>query len=162
MFTQENDFYVCLLSSNSMKYYGDNTLSSFTNHLSSPCNLNSGDWKVGVTEIAFNSYVNDKLVKNIRNKRSVDTRILYIPQVNSQLTDPNISNINEANKLIVVQGETQTTPHGSFIPVTYIPKALSQIPDPVNKNPSGNISLSKDKDVGAIESSPSVTKKSKK
>lgn len=139
MFSQENEFYICLLSSNSMNYYDGNTLSSFTNLLASPCNLNcgsgEGDWKVGLTEVAFNSYFHNT---QTRNKRSLDTRF---------------------DKMIVVQGETQTTSNGGFTPMMLIPKALSQIPDTVIKSINNNIP----KQLNVVEASltPSVTKRSK-
>lgn len=160
MYSQENDFYVCLLSNNSLKYYKENTLSSFTNLLSSPCNLNCGEWKVGITEIAFNTYVKDK--SYIRNRRSVDTR--FTPKTNLILPKSKVSDVRDHNKVIVVQGETQSTVHGDIIPVMYIPSALSQLPDPIIKKPNANANTNKsmdDSQVG-VSLTQSFPKKPKK
>lgn len=47
-----NDFYVCILSNNSLHFYPENTLSAFTNALARPCKLDDS-WSVGLTEIAL-------------------------------------------------------------------------------------------------------------
>lgn len=146
MFSQENDFYVCLLSSNSMNYYPENTLSSFTNHLSSPLNL-EGVWKVGITEIAFNSYYKFNGPMSFeRKKRSPDAMKI---QTNVSASDRKPHNNNNNNSTFmfmpqsspgpanvnVVIGKKQSSPNetSSFTPVLYIPQALSQLPDPVPK-----------------------------
>lgn len=49
----ENDFYVTLFSNNSMNFYPNNTLSSFTNCLYKTLKLNE-NWSVGLTDITFN------------------------------------------------------------------------------------------------------------
>lgn len=179
MFNQENDFYISLLSSNSMKYYPDNTLSSFTNHLASPCNLDGSNWKVGVTEIAFNSYYRDSIYKHSVGKRSADaqkTKLYNVPPnpksnlttrttplmnmqpVSLQPFNPILTKIQEENEMIVMQGESQSTPNGSFTPVMYLPKALSPLPDTVVKQIVDN-----EKDTSAVGSSLiSNSKKTKK
>lgn len=137
MYTQESDFYICLLSNNSMQYYRDNTLSYFTNLLSSPCNLDNTCWKVGVAEIAYNTYYNSNIYYQRRKKRSVDvstqitsssTSLLQPPK---QLSDPIISKIHETNDMMVVEGETQSNLNGSFTPVMFIPKALPEVSKPI-------------------------------
>lgn len=52
--TPNNDFYISLLSNNSMDRYPNNTLSSFTNHLAQPIDLSSDDWQVGIVEFECN------------------------------------------------------------------------------------------------------------
>lgn len=62
------EYYVTLLSNNSMKYYETNTLSSFTNRLPVPLNLN-GNWVVGLTEMYVNSFqhqINADAIKQFR------------------------------------------------------------------------------------------------
>lgn len=120
MYNHGNDFYVCLLSNNSMNYYNGNTLSSFTNLLSTPCNLDGG-WYVGVTEIAFNSYAihNLEINHNKRYKRNATAAPLK-PQTNLQNNNNNKPTMND-----------KLTPGNSFTPVMVIPQALSQIPEPV-------------------------------
>lgn len=51
----ENDFYICLLSNNSLHYYSENSLSEFTNKLARSCKLNQ-NWRVGIIEIAIPEY----------------------------------------------------------------------------------------------------------
>ncbi len=54
-----NEHYVTLVSNNSMDFYPNNTLSSFTNILPVPLELN-GDWVVGINDLCMvlpkNSY----------------------------------------------------------------------------------------------------------
>lgn len=50
---QEHDFYVALLSSDSITSFPNNTLSSFTNKLTKPCAFNNSDWLVGVCELGI-------------------------------------------------------------------------------------------------------------
>lgn len=52
--TPNNEFYISLLSNNSIDRYKQNTLSSFTNHLASPIDLSTDDWYVGIVEIECN------------------------------------------------------------------------------------------------------------
>lgn len=63
---QENSFYICLLSNNSMNSHGGNTLSSFTNVLRRHLKI-AQKWYVGLTEIGFGEYTEEKsrLVKKI-------------------------------------------------------------------------------------------------
>jgi hypothetical protein len=50
-----DQFYVSLLSSNSLNIFHHNVLSAFTNLLKTPLRLDDS-WCVGVSEIAFNDY----------------------------------------------------------------------------------------------------------
>lgn len=67
---KENEFYVCLLSNNSIQIYPENTLSAYTNILKYPLKL-TNDWVVGLTEISFNSYNVTTKIQD-RFKRKVD------------------------------------------------------------------------------------------
>lgn len=51
------DFYITLLSNDSKQKYSENTLSHFTNYLDPPLSLQAQHWKVGISEIFYNSYV---------------------------------------------------------------------------------------------------------
>lgn len=50
------DFSIVLFSNDSMDFYPENLLSSFTNKLNYPCNLENGSWYVGLSEISFNDF----------------------------------------------------------------------------------------------------------
>lgn len=50
------DFYITLLSNDSKDKF-TNTLSHFTNYLEPPLHLQAQQWKVGISEIFYNSYV---------------------------------------------------------------------------------------------------------
>lgn len=52
-----NEFYVTLLSNNSMKRYPQNVQSSFTNYIDPPIILSPGQWFVGITEIFHNKFI---------------------------------------------------------------------------------------------------------
>lgn len=141
MFNQENDFYVCLLSNNSMNYYNGNTLSSFTNLLSSPCNFD-GRWKVGLTEIAFNSYTIPNKTIEAENKRT--KRFAKAAPLKPPIPMDNIENPQTSSK------HSQTNDSG-FTSIMFIPKPLSQLPDPTsdkinvtqNSNEQTKISIAK-------------------
>ncbi len=47
-----SQFYLTLPSNSSMKFYPNNTLTSYTTHLQTPISL-SGDWEVGLVEIQY-------------------------------------------------------------------------------------------------------------
>lgn len=50
-----NQFFLTLLSNNSVDIYSNNVLSSFSNYLESPLNL-YGSWEVGISEIFYNAF----------------------------------------------------------------------------------------------------------
>lgn len=50
-----NQFFLTLLSNNSLNIYSNNVLSGFTNYLESPLNL-YGSWEVGVSELFYNTF----------------------------------------------------------------------------------------------------------
>lgn len=51
------DFYITLLSNDSAEKFEKNTLSHFTNYLDPPLYLQAQHWKVGISEIFYNSYI---------------------------------------------------------------------------------------------------------
>ena len=63
-----DDFVVYLVSNGSMDLYPDNTLSSFTNHLSEPLELGE-NWKVCLSVISIPSDV-----KNVTTNRFISDR----------------------------------------------------------------------------------------
>ena len=72
-----NDFYVTVTSNGSTKYFPDNTVGSFSNHLAEPIRLSDyAGWEVGLTEITFPTVRNhvvfsrDDLICNVRMERS--------------------------------------------------------------------------------------------
>jgi len=93
-----SEYYITLLSNNSINFY-KNTLSSFTNQLNPPLELDSlGKWKVGITDI-YHSFVLDnpydsrkdciKFDKNLRDHGSYNmTKITFYMMVFAK--DPRI------------------------------------------------------------------------
>lgn len=51
-----HDFYIALMSDNSLNEYNTNTLSSFTNKLAKPIEFNSDDWRVGIVQYDSSIY----------------------------------------------------------------------------------------------------------
>lgn len=61
-----DDFYITLFSNDSMNFFPDNTLSTFENRIPTHLDLTNGDWKVGLSEI----YTNDYLQTDIYDKKT--------------------------------------------------------------------------------------------
>lgn len=51
-----NDFYITLLSNDSLEKYPQNSLSQFTNYLDPWLQLAPQEWKVGISEIYYNAF----------------------------------------------------------------------------------------------------------
>lgn len=51
------EFFLTLMSNDSVDKYPDNTLSNFTNYLDVPIDLYPKAWKVGISEIFYNPFV---------------------------------------------------------------------------------------------------------
>lgn len=54
---ESNEFFITLLSNDSMQQYRRNTLTQFTNYLEAPLDLRAQHWKVGISEIFYNPFV---------------------------------------------------------------------------------------------------------
>lgn len=52
-----NEFYITLLSNNSMNRFPKNVQSAFTNYIDPPIILTPGEWYVGITEIFHNKFI---------------------------------------------------------------------------------------------------------
>lgn len=59
-----DNFYITLISNNSLDYYSENTLSCFTNQFNKIYNLNS-DWFVGIAEIFYNKFNTNEFKKSL-------------------------------------------------------------------------------------------------
>lgn len=138
---KENEFYVCLLSNSSINYFNQNTLSSFTNLLASPINL-TGDWAVGVTEVAFNSFIDNNNKQQIENNNNNLKRVKRSSTLKTQdgQSDTHLKITSELNHT------TKANLPKALAPTMFIPKALSPIPEPK-------------KNIDAINHTPDLNKK---
>lgn len=75
----DREFYIALLSDDSIASHPENTLASFTNLLSQPCKLDGDDWHVAVVEISFNDFSANKSRLTKKEFESSDSDIDATP-----------------------------------------------------------------------------------
>lgn len=88
---EDNEFYICLMSNDSLNVYPDNTLASFTNVLARPCKINE-EWVCGLSEISFNQIPNARTARlrapynpNAESSGDSDSRITIAPNIGERI-----------------------------------------------------------------------------
>lgn len=109
--TPNKEFYISLLSTNSIDRYSKNTLSSFTNHLATPIDLSSADdWQVGLVEIDCNT------VKNVTN--SLHLACVYTDFIKPQF----IGNaLTRYLRVVAMKNVAKNVQNIQFKPIQYCP-----------------------------------------
>lgn len=71
------DFYMTILSNDSMEKYANNTQSCFTNYLQSALHLNAQEWVVGLCEIFINPFSTENFINSENEKTSIQSNSYF-------------------------------------------------------------------------------------